>query len=388
MATAFLSPIFSATTYVQPVTAENCESIIRNGLPKSAFLFANSDFAASTTLCSSSLQGKAAVSRKFKICAHKSSFDHIPKQFRQENLKDGVMENFNNVPQYLYGLSPKQMEMFMTQDNPVNWQSMNVTEESISSGRSYLDNAGISRYSMGMSVSCGGARGYGRRPPPDLSSMILDSRVVYLGLPIFPAVAKLIIAEFMWLDYDNSSKPIYLYINSTGTQNEKMETVGSDADAYAIADCMACCKSKVYTVNLTRAYGHAAMLFSLGEKGYRVLLQEAFTKLYLPELYKSSGQAADMWIRAKELEANTDSFIELLSEGIGKPKEEIARDLQRPKFMQSQAAIDYGIADKIMYSMENTYEKRNYDEMLAQSKAMRKGGARVRGHPSGYLSKL
>ena len=89
MATAFLSPILFATSHVQSVTAENCESIIKNGLPKSAFLFANSDFAASTTLCSSSLQGKAAVSRKFKICAHKSSFDHIPKQFRQENLKDG-----------------------------------------------------------------------------------------------------------------------------------------------------------------------------------------------------------------------------------------------------------------------------------------------------------
>lgn len=380
MATAFLSHIFSATTHIQPVTAENCESIIRNGLPKSAFLF---DFAASTALCSSSLQGKAAVSRKFKICAHKSSLDHIPKQFRQENLKDGVMENFNNVPQYLYGLSPEQMEMFMTEDNPVNRQSMNVTEESISSARSYLDIAGMSRYSMRTSMSRGRARGRGR--PSDPSSMILDRRIVYLGRPILPEVAQLIIAEFMWLDYDNSSKPIFLFINSRGTQNEMMETIGSHADAFAIADCMAYCKSKVYTVNLTTAYGYAAMLFSLGEKGHRLVLPEAFTKLYLPKLYKSSGQASDMWIKAKELEANTDIFIELLSEGIGKPKEEIARDLQRPKFMLAQAAVDYGIADRIIYSMDNIYEKCNYDEMPAQSKAIRKGGARVGGAPSRYL---
>ena len=105
-----------------------------------------------------------------------------------------------------------------------------------------------SRYNM----SVRGARGRGRRPP-DLPSLILDSRVVYLGMPvrclydgwfcwilcvaislhflvrlfqlfcsrllqIFPAVTELIIAEFLWLNFDDSSKPIYLYINSTGTE--------------------------------------------------------------------------------------------------------------------------------------------------------------------------
>jgi len=89
MATAFLSPVLSATTHIQPVTSENRESIITNGLPKSSFLLGSSDLPASATLRSSSLQGKAAVSRKFRVCAQKSSLDHIPKQFRQENLKDG-----------------------------------------------------------------------------------------------------------------------------------------------------------------------------------------------------------------------------------------------------------------------------------------------------------
>uniref|UniRef100_A0A7C8ZK22 ATP-dependent Clp protease proteolytic subunit n=1 Tax=Opuntia streptacantha TaxID=393608 RepID=A0A7C8ZK22_OPUST len=394
MATAFLSPVLSATTHIQPVTSENRESIITNGLPKSSFLLGSSDLSASATLRSSSLQGKAAVSRKFRVCAQNPSFDHIPKQFRQENLKDGLMENFKNAPQHLYGLPPKQLEMFMTEDSPIYRQSANVTEESISSARSYLHNSGVcshadmakgvpSRYNMSIS----GARGRGRRPP-DLPSLILDSRVVYLGMPIFPAVTELIIAEFLWLNFDDSSKPIYLYINSTGTENAKMETVGSEADVYAIADCMASCKAKVYTVNLTMAFGYAAMLLSLGEKGYRVLLREAFTKLYLPKLYKSSGAVSDMWIKAKELEVNTDIFIEFLSKSTGKPKDEIARDLQHPKLMPAQEAIDYGIADRIMHSMGGTFKKRkaqNYDEMLAQSKAKSKVGARVQGAPSGYM---
>ncbi|KAK1276621.1 hypothetical protein QJS04_geneDACA001608 [Acorus gramineus] len=88
---------------------------------------------------------------------------------------------------------------------------------------------------------------------------------------------------------------------------------------------------------------------------------------------------------AKELDANTDYYIELLSKGIGKPKEEIAKDIQRPKYFQAQEAIAYGIADKIIDSRDAAFEKRNYDEMLAQSRAMRRGaGAGPQAAPSGF----
>ncbi|CAI9299646.1 unnamed protein product [Lactuca saligna] len=56
---------------------------------------------------------------------------------------------------------------------------------------------------------------------------------------IVPEVTELLFAQFMWLDYDNPPNPIYLYINSSGTQNDKMETVGSETEAYTIADIMA-----------------------------------------------------------------------------------------------------------------------------------------------------
>lgn len=307
------------------------------------------------------------------------------------------MDNYKNIPKHLYGLTASQMDMFMTEDNPVMRQAEKVTEESISSARNYLDNGGMysltgindgpSKYSMSVSMYRGGARGYGRprSAPPDLPSLLLDARIVYLGMPIVPAVTELLVAQLMWLDYDNPSKPIYLYINSPGTQNENKETVASETEAYAIADMMAYCKSKVYTVNCGMAYGQAAMLLSLGAKGYRALQPNASTKLYLPKVNKSSGAAIDMWIKAKELDANTDYYIELLAKGIGKPKEEISKDIQRPKYFQAQDAIAYGIADKIIDSRDAAFEKRNYDEMLAQSKAMRRAaGAGPQAAPSGF----
>ncbi|XP_058081603.1 ATP-dependent Clp protease proteolytic subunit-related protein 1, chloroplastic [Magnolia sinica] len=343
------------------------------------------------------LNPERKVLRRFQTLAAKNGYDHIPKRFREENLEDGLMENFKNAPKQLYGLTPSQMDMFMTEDNPVARQSQKVTEETISSARNYLDNGGMyslsgmhdgpSKYSMSVSMYRGGARGYGRprSAPPDLPSLLLDARICYLGMPIVPAVTELLVAQLMWLDYDNPSKPIYLYINSSGTQNEKRETVGSETEAYAIADTIAYCKSKVYTVNCGMAYGQAAMLLSLGAKGFRALQPNASTKLYLPKVNRSSGAVIDMWIKAKELDANTDYYIELLAKGIGKPKEEISKDIQRPKYFQAQEAIAYGLADKIIDSRDAAFEKRDYDSMLAQSKAMRSraAGMGTQAAPSG-----
>ncbi|KAL9317303.1 hypothetical protein ACSQ67_013820 [Phaseolus vulgaris] len=337
--------------------------------------------------------------RAFNSSSAKCSLDHIPKQFRKDNLKDGLTENYKNVPQYLYGLSPSQMDMFMTEDNPARRQSEKVTEESISSAKNYIDNGGMwslsgmakngpSKYSMSVSMYQGG-RG-GDRPdtaPPDLPSLLLDARICYLGMPIVPAVTELVIAQFMWLDYDNPTKPIYLYINSSGTQNEKNETVGSETDAYSIADMMSYVKADVYTVNCGMAFGQSAMLLSLGTKGYRAVQPNSSTKLYLPKVNRSSGAVIDMWIKAKELEANSEYYIDLLAKGTGKSKEEITKDVQRPKYLQAQQAIDYGLADKIIdsSSTDAAFEKRNYEAMLAQSSASRnQAGGNPQESPSGF----
>lgn len=306
----------------------------------------------------------------------------IPQQFREENLKDGLMENFKNVPSSLYGLSPSQMDMFMTEDSPMKRPAERVTEKTISSAHHYSEgtgmwnlttlNSGPSRLSMSVSMYRGGG-GYGRpkTAPPDLPSLLLDARICYLGMPIVPAVTELVVAELLWLDHDNPSKPIYLYINSSGTQNDKRESIGFETEAYAIADTIAYVKSKVYTINCGMAFGQAAMLLSVGEKGFRAVQPNCVTKLYSPKVNQSSGAATEMWIKAKELDANTSYYIELLAKGTGKTQDEIRKDIQRPKYFRAQEAIDYGLADKIIESRGVAMEKRNYDEMLAQAKATR-----------------
>ncbi|XP_062232674.1 ATP-dependent Clp protease proteolytic subunit-related protein 1, chloroplastic-like [Phragmites australis] len=75
------------------------------------------------------------------------------------------------------------------------------------------------------------------------------------------------------------------------------------------------------------AYGQAAMLLSLGVKVKRGVLPDSITKLHLPKVHKSGGAAIDMWIKAKELDTNTDYYLDLLSKGVGKPKEELAEFL-------------------------------------------------------------
>ncbi|KAL5568462.1 hypothetical protein UlMin_025037 [Ulmus minor] len=120
-------------------------------------------------------------------------------------------------------------------------------------------------------------------------------------------------------------------------RNEKMETVESETEAYAIADMLYYVKSKVYTVNCGMEFGQATLLLSLRAKGHRAMQPNSSTKLYLPKVNRSSGAIIDMWIKAKELDADTKSYIDLLEKGIGKPKEDI-----------------------------------NYNEMLAQSRAMKR----------------
>lgn len=63
-------------------------------------------------------------------------------------------------------------------------------------------------------------------------------------------------------------------------------------------------------------------------------------------------------LQAKELDTNKDYYLELLSKGIGKPKEEIERDIQHPAYFTPQEAIDYGVADKIIDPRDDIFEKR------------------------------
>merc|ERR1711934_659173 len=115
-------------------------------------------------------------------------------------------------------------------------------------------------------------------PPPDLASLLLHNRIVYLGMPMVSAVTELIVAELLYLNYESPSKPVTLYINSPGTVNAQGQAVGFETEAFAIADCMKYIKPPVQTICVGQAFGAAAMLLAQGEKGKRFCLPNASTR--------------------------------------------------------------------------------------------------------------
>jgi len=97
----------------------------------------------------------------------------------------------------------------------------------------------------GAAVSAGSRAPKPKTPPPDLPSLILDARIVYLGMPLVPAVTELVIAELLYLQYSDSTKPLYMYFNSTGTTRADGETVGFETEGTAIYDTMRYLKNEV-----------------------------------------------------------------------------------------------------------------------------------------------
>src|SRR6476646_12000103 len=186
-----------------------------------------------------------------------------------------------------------------------------------------------------------------RTPPPDLPSLLLKERIVYLGMPLVPAVTELIIAELLYLQYEDPEKPIKIYINSTGTSSYNGEPIGFETEAFAICDTMNYIKPPIQTICIGSAMGMAAMLLSAGTKGFRVSLPNASIILHQPKSY-ARGQATDIQIRAKEVLDNKATMIEILSRNTGQPKEKIAKDMDRLLYLTPVQAKEYGLIDRVL----------------------------------------
>jgi len=184
-------------------------------------------------------------------------------------------------------------------------------------------------------------------PPPDLASLLLHNRIVYLGMPMVPAVTELIVAELLYLNYESATKPVTLYINSPGTTNSEGRAVGFETEAFAIADTMKYIKPPVHTICVGQAYGAAAMLLSQGAKGYRSCLPNASIMLTQP-ISMARGQASDIAIKAREVMANRKVMCELLARSCGKSVEEVTLDASRTKYLQPEEAVEYGLIDRVL----------------------------------------
>jgi ATP-dependent Clp protease protease subunit len=221
-------------------------------------------------------------------------------------------------------------------------------------------------------VAGGAERAYGEEyyegvrigPPPDLPSLLLHNRIVYIGMPLVPAVTELIIAELLYLNYESTTDPITMYINSSGTTTANGQSVGFETEAFAIADVMKYVRPPVYTVAIGQAFGAAAMLLSQGKRGHRYSLPNATILLNQPKS-QARGQASDIAIRAKEVAANRKTTCELIASACGKPVEEVMKDCSRVKYLQPHEAVEYGLIDKVIEGDQKLAVKPSFLEALS-----------------------
>jgi ATP-dependent Clp protease, protease subunit len=202
-----------------------------------------------------------------------------------------------------------------------------------------------------------------RTPPPDLPSLILKERIIYLGLPLVSSddykrqlgvdVTKLIIAQLLYLQFDNPDKPINFYINSTGTTWYGGEAIGQETEAFAICDTMAYIKPPVHTICIGQAMGTAAMILSCGTKGCRASLPNATIVLNQAKTGTGRGQATDIQIRAKEVLDNKAAMLGILSRNTGHTPEKLAKDMERTFYLTPAEAKEYGLIDRVLTSAKD-----------------------------------
>jgi len=151
-------------------------------------------------------------------------------------------------------------------------------------------------------------------------------------------VANLIIAQLLFLEADDPSRDISLYINSPG---------GVVSSGLAIYDTMQFVKPPVSTICIGMAASMAALLLAAGEKGKRFALPHARIMIHQPE-GAFSGQASDIAIHAKEVLTTREILNKIFAKHTGQTEDRIAKDTDRNFFMSAQQAKEYEIIDDIM----------------------------------------
>lgn len=226
---------------------------------------------------------------------------------------------------------------------------------------------------FGATMSAGGMASAGAGPPPDLPSLLLNARIVYIGMPLLPAVTELVVAELLFLNYEQNERPGYLYIHSPGSINEKGEVVGVDSEAYAILDTMRYIRPKIHTVAVGKCFGNAAMLLAAGDKGCRHALPNAQIMTHPPKLNRTFDTAVNVQIRANEIDLCEETYMGFMSEFSGKPVEEVTKDLDRRRYFTPQQAIEYGLVDHIIKRGSSVFERKDYEAEMQAYQAATQG---------------
>jgi ATP-dependent Clp protease protease subunit len=172
----------------------------------------------------------------------------------------------------------------------------------------------------------------------DIYSRLLKERVIFIVGPIEDHMANLIVAQLLFLESENPDKDIALYINSPG---------GSVTAGLSIYDTMQFIKPDVSTMVIGQAASMAAILLAGGAKGKRYSLPHSRVMIHQP-LAGFQGQAADIDIHAREVLQTRDRLDRILSKHTGQTIEKIRQDTDRDNFMGGEAAVAYGLIDKVL----------------------------------------
>jgi ATP-dependent Clp protease protease subunit len=173
----------------------------------------------------------------------------------------------------------------------------------------------------------------------DIYTRLGVERILFLGQEVSDGIANSLVAQMLYLDSEDSSKPIYLYINSPG---------GSVTAGLAIYDTMQYVKSDVVTICVGLAASMGAFLLAAGTKGKRLALPHSRIMIHQPLGGTSQRQASDIEIEAREILRIKDMLNQSMADMTGQPLEKVTKDTDRDYFLSAAEAKDYGLIDRVI----------------------------------------
>ena len=171
----------------------------------------------------------------------------------------------------------------------------------------------------------------------DISSRLLKERIIFLGTPINDEVANNVMAQLIFLEYENPEKDITLYINSPG---------GYVSAGLAIYDTMQHVRPNIATICIGNCASMAAVLLAAGTKGKRYALPHSRIMLHQPS-GAATGQSTDIQITAKEIVRTKETLAEIVAKHTGKSIDEVREKTDRDFYMGPEEAKAFGVIDEI-----------------------------------------
>ena len=173
----------------------------------------------------------------------------------------------------------------------------------------------------------------------DIYTRLGVERILFLGSEVNDGIANSLVAQMLYLDSEDSSKPIYLYINSPG---------GSVTAGLAIYDTIQYVKSEVVTICVGLAASMGAFLLAAGTKGKRVALPHSRIMIHQPLGGTSRRQASDIEIEAREILRMKEMLNRSLAEMSDQSFEKVEKDTDRDYFLSAEEAKEYGLIDRVI----------------------------------------